>query len=164
MKTYTVTVKPNSNAFAALMRFDLEVVIEFEHGDESAEVYTVASQFPLDTLLDAAPGLVGWDDAPSAADYNFDDFPPDDPEPPDAPAKFQDWTCFEHPSSGWHEAKWPPKPIEKVTDFALTKLIDDPATAATAAAEWRRRYPHGVAYYGGVAIWAQGYDRKVKTL
>lgn len=160
MNTYTIIVKPNSNAFAAILRFDPDAMIEFDHGDESAETYTITSQFPLDSLLDAAPGLVEWDDATSDFDFT------PDPEPPDAPAKFQDWDLFEHPSSGWREAKWPPKPINQVTDYALTKLIDapDPSTAATAAAEWRRRYPNGVAATGGVKIWAQGYDRKAKAL
>ena len=75
--TYTVTVKPNSNAFAAIQRFDPEVLIELEANDEATETYTITSDYVLDPLLDAAPGLVEWDDEPAACD-----FPPDDPEPP----------------------------------------------------------------------------------
>ena len=136
MKTYTVTVKPDSNAFAAILRFDPEAGIEFKFSDNETEMYTITSALVLDHLIETAPGLVEWDYAPSKPPEYDCDFPPDDPEPPDAPPKFQDWDLFEHPSSGWHEAKWPPKPIEKVTDYALTKLIDDPdpTTAATAAA------------------------------
>ena len=62
MNTYTVTVKPNSNAFAAIQRFDPNVLIELEDSDETAETYTVSSELTLDALLDAAPGLVEWDD------------------------------------------------------------------------------------------------------
>lgn len=165
MNTYTVTVKPDSNAFAAIQRFDPEVLIELEDSDEAAETYAITSDFVLDVLLDAAPGLVEWDDAPakSLSDYVCD-FPPDDPEPPDAPAKFQDWDCWQHPSTGWHETKRTPKTIDKISDFALTKLIDDPATAAVAAAEWRRRYPQGEASRTGTKSWARGYDAKASAL
>ena len=115
-------------------------------------------QARITEALDAAPGLVEWD-----SDYVCD-FPPDDPEPPDAPAKFQDWDCWQHPSTGWHETKRTPKTIDKISDFALTKLIDDPATAAVAAAEWRRRYPQGEASRTGTKFWARGYDAKASAL
>lgn len=62
MNTYTVTVKPNANAFAAILRFDPEAVIELEDSDETAETYSITSDSVLDSLLDAAPGLVEWDD------------------------------------------------------------------------------------------------------
>ena len=159
MNTYTVTVKPNANAFAAILRFDPEAVIELEDSDETAETYSITSDSVLDSLLDAAPGLVEWDDEPAACD-----FPPDDPEPPEHPAKFQDWDCWQHPSTGWHETKRTPKTIDKISDFALTKLIDDPATAAVAAAEWRRRYPQGEASRTGTKSWARGYDAKASAL
>ena len=162
MNTYTVTVKPNSNAFAAILRFDHEAVIELEDSNETAETYTIASDYALDSLLDNAPGLVEWDNA-IVADYACD-FPPDDPEPLDAPAKFQDWDCWQHPSTGWHETKRPPKTIDKISDFALTKLIDDQVTAAVAAAEWRRRYPRGDASRTGTKSWARGYDAKASAL
>ena len=55
MNTYTVTVKPNFNAFAAIMRFDPEVLIELEDSDEAVETYTITSECVLDSLLDAAP-------------------------------------------------------------------------------------------------------------
>ena len=63
MNTYTVTVKPDSNAFAAIMRFDPEVLIELEDSDETTETYNITSDYALDNLLDAAPGLVEWEEA-----------------------------------------------------------------------------------------------------
>ena len=63
MNTYTVTVKPDSNAFAAIQRFDPEVLIELEDSDEATETYTITSDYALDNLLDAAPGLVEWEEA-----------------------------------------------------------------------------------------------------
>ena len=63
MNTYTVTVKPDSNAFAAIQRFDPEVLIELEDSDEATETYTISSTHILDALLDAAPGLVEWDES-----------------------------------------------------------------------------------------------------
>ena len=69
MNTYTVTVKPNANAFAAILRFDPEAVIELEDSDETAETYSITSDYVLDPLLDAAPGLVEWDDVPGH--YNW---------------------------------------------------------------------------------------------
>ena len=62
MNTYTVTVKTNSNAFAAIQRFNPEVLIELEDSNEASETYTITSEYVLDSLLDAAPGLVEWDD------------------------------------------------------------------------------------------------------
>ena len=35
MNKYTVTVKPNSDAFAAILRYDPEVVIELDRSDEA---------------------------------------------------------------------------------------------------------------------------------
>ena len=162
MNVYEVTVKPNANAFAAIQRFDPSVLIELEANDENAETYTLSSAYVLDSHLDNAHGLVEWDNA-IVADYACD-LPPDDPEPLDAPAKFQDWDCWQHPSTGWHETKRPPKTIDKIRDFALTKLIDDPVTAAVAAAEWRRRYPRGEASRTGTKSWARGYDAKASAL
>ena len=60
--TYTVTVKPMSDAFAAILRFDPDAWVEFESGDEAAETYTINSEYALDALLDAAPGLIAWND------------------------------------------------------------------------------------------------------
>ena len=65
MKAYTVTVRPNADAFAAILRFDPDAVIELETADVDAETYTVNSAFSLDALLDAAPGMIEWDDAPA---------------------------------------------------------------------------------------------------
>ena len=62
MKTYTVTVKPNRDAFAAILHFDSDAWVELESGDEAAETYTINSEYALDALLDAAPGLIEWDD------------------------------------------------------------------------------------------------------
>ena len=59
--TYTVTVKPDSNAFAAIQRFDPEVLIELEDGNETAETYTISGNYVLDQLLDEAPGLIEWE-------------------------------------------------------------------------------------------------------
>ena len=63
MKFYTVTVKPDANAFAAILRFDPSVMIELEDSDETAETYSITSELTLDSLLDAAPGLVEWDES-----------------------------------------------------------------------------------------------------
>lgn len=61
MKIYTVVVKPNSNAFAAIVRFDPEAVVELDGGDTETEIYTITSGSALDHLLDAVPGLIEWD-------------------------------------------------------------------------------------------------------
>lgn len=63
MNVYEVTVKPNSDAFAAIQRFDPEVLIELKDSDENAETYTLSSAYVLDSLLDNAPGLVEWEEA-----------------------------------------------------------------------------------------------------
>jgi len=62
MKPYTVTVKPMSDAFAAILLFDPDARIELESGDEAAETYTISSVYALDALLAAAPGLIEWSD------------------------------------------------------------------------------------------------------
>ena len=159
MNTYTITVKPESDAFAAIQRFDPDALIELEANDEATETYTITSDYVLDPLLDAAPGLVEWDDVPGH--YNCD-FPPEDPEPPDAQTKFQDWDCWQHPSTGFQEAKRLPKTINKISDYALTKLIDD--NNPIAAAEWRRRYPKGPNSRAGTKMWARGYDEKASAI
>lgn len=157
---YAVAVKPMSDAFAAIQRFDPEAVIEIDRLEEDVEYYTIQTEFRIDALFDDNPGIIEWN---VVKDYDCD-FPPDDPPTEPVPILYQDWDCWQHPSSGWHEAKRNPKTLDKISDYALTKLIDDPETAAFAAAEWRRRYPAGVAATGGVKIWARGYDEKVKTL
>lgn len=159
MKTYTVTVRPNSDAFAAIRRFDPEAAIELEVTSDTTETYTIASEYDLFSLLDDAPGVEVWDEIIDT-DLSDSDFPPDDPEPFNAPAKFQDWDCWQHPSLGWQESKRLPKSIEKISDYALTKLIDFSTTSEVAKAEWRRRYPNGGASRTGTKIWARGYDTK----
>lgn len=62
MNTYTVTVRPNADAFAAILRFDPDAWIELETAAEDAETYTISSVYALDALLDAALGLIEWDD------------------------------------------------------------------------------------------------------
>jgi hypothetical protein len=158
-KTYTVTVIADSDAFAAIMRFDPEAVIELDAVSDSIETYTITSVYPLDASLNDARGVIEWDIEPAEQTEYVCDFPPDDPEPPDAPRKFQDWDCWYHPTLGWQESKRIPKPITEISDYALTKLIDDPAESAMALSEWRRRYPRGVAATGGVKIWASFYDK-----
>ena len=69
MNTYTITVKPESDAFAAIQRFDPDALIELEANDEATETYTITSDYVLDPLLDAAPGLVEWDDLAAAGGY-----------------------------------------------------------------------------------------------
>ena len=61
MNVYKVTVKPNSDAFSAIMRFDHDVLIELEDGNETAETYTISGNYVLDQLLDEAPGLIEWE-------------------------------------------------------------------------------------------------------
>ena len=73
MNTYTVKVTPDSNAFFAIGIFDPDAVIERESGDNEAEVYTITSIYSLDTLIDAAPGVIEWDDVPNLPDVSEDD-------------------------------------------------------------------------------------------
>lgn len=159
MKAYSATVKPNSNAFAAIQRFDPEAVIELRDASEVAETYTITSEFDLFSLLDAAPGVDVWDEYTDTEDYDCD-FPPDDPEPPNAPAKFQDWDCWYHPTLGFQQSKRTPKPLTEISDFALTVLMagQDITDRVVAAAEWLRRYPEGPASRTGTKAWARGAD------
>lgn len=62
MNTYTVIVRPNADAFAAILRFAPDAWSELETAAEDAETYTINSVYPLDALLDAAPGLIEWSD------------------------------------------------------------------------------------------------------
>lgn len=79
MKTYAVTVKQNSDAFAAIRRFDPEAVIEFENGCVDLEYYTITSEYDLHHLLDAETAIQDWDVA-EADSYNAD-FPAEDAPP-----------------------------------------------------------------------------------
>ena len=155
--TVTVTVKPMSGAFAAIHSFDPDAVIELETGDENAETYTINSIYLLHNLLDDAPGVIEWNE--QTAD-ECDDFPPDAPEPPDAPRKFQDWDCWYHPTLGFQQSKRTPKPLTEISDFALTVLMagQDATDQTVAAAEWLRRYPEGPASRTGTKAWARGAD------
>jgi hypothetical protein len=155
MNTYTVTVAPNSDAFAAIRRLDPDALIEFESGDTQFEHYTINTNFDLQRLLDAETGIQVWD----CSLDEVADFPP---RPPILGEKFQDWDCWDHPSLGFQRVKRPPAPIERISDYALTILIDENSVAA--AAEWRRRYPQGAASRAGTKVWARGYDEKALTL
>ena len=64
--TYAVTVRPNADAFAAILRFDPDVRIELETAAEDTETYTISSVYPLDTLIDSAPGITTWDEIKEA--------------------------------------------------------------------------------------------------
>lgn len=155
--TYTVTVKPDSNAFAAIRFFDPNALIELDQGDEKAENYTITSIYLLHNLLDNAPGIIEWNEQ---ANDEFDDFPPDAPEPPDAPRKFQDWDCWYHPTMGFQQSKRTPKPIGEISDYALTVILADQdiTDRVVAAVEWLRRYPEGPASRTGTKAWARGAD------
>ena len=48
MNTYTIAVKPESDAFAAIQRFDPDALIELEANDEVTETYTITSDYVLD--------------------------------------------------------------------------------------------------------------------
>lgn len=161
--TYTITVRPMSNAFAAIRSFDPNALIELDHAEEESESYTIISIYLLHNLLDDAPGVIEWCDQ---TDDESDDFPPDAPEPPDAPRKFQDWDCWYHPTSGFQQSKRTPKPLISVSDFALIVLMagHDPTDRVVAAAEWLRRYPEGPASRTGTKAWARGADKLARSL
>ena len=62
MKIYTISIRPNANAFAGILIFDPDCWIELETITENIETYTVSSVYTLDALIDAAPGIVEWDE------------------------------------------------------------------------------------------------------
>lgn len=76
MITYTVTVKPNSNAFAAIQRFvpeDEALMIECLYFDDEVEKYEILTDRPIDALLDATPGLIEWTDENKVAMQAYDE-------------------------------------------------------------------------------------------
>ena len=59
MKTYTVILTPDAeNAFASVIRFDRDAVIELENEDNT---YTIETEYDIDQLLDMEPGVFCYD-------------------------------------------------------------------------------------------------------
>ena len=59
MKTYTVTLTADAeNAFASVIRFDRDAVIELENEDN---IYTIETKYDIEQLLDMEPGVFCYD-------------------------------------------------------------------------------------------------------
>jgi len=73
---YTVTAKPNSNAFAAVQRFVPEngtLAIECIYFDDEVEKFEIFTDRAIDALLDAESGIISWTDEVKLAMQAYDE-------------------------------------------------------------------------------------------